>query len=211
MGHCSVNLSFSLSSRTTGKILTALQLHVLSKNMPCLQKFWERRFTLSEAAKAEQSCAKSVCNAARFRTFHNNSQNLTQNLLEVGNFCRYIKEIWNLLHILHGLLCAGNKPKDISSFLLQVMYRKLTLHDSQRIFHFGAQDVGAKNRSQVLHAHFVYTWIRLDFIKESVGKKEVLKEHVKRKIRKETVKSYDCFLTQLKNCIPNANKTNNCS
>lgn len=141
--------------------------------------FWERRSMFSEAAKAEQSHAKSVCNAARFSTFHTSPQDLIQKLIQVENFCLYITDIWNLLH---RLVCAGNKPKDISSFLLQVMFSKLTLHDSQRIFHFGAQDVGAKNCSQVLHTHFVYTWIGLHFIKESVGKKKVLKEHVRRKI-----------------------------
>lgn len=71
----------------------------------------------SEAAKAEQSPAESVCNTARFSTFHNNLQDLTQNLAQVENFCLYIRDKWNLLHILHGLVCAGNKTKDISSFL----------------------------------------------------------------------------------------------
>lgn len=128
--------------------------------------------------------------------FHTNLQDLTQKLmLWVENFCLYITDIWNLLHTLHGLARAGNKPKDLSSFPLQVMYSKLTFHDRQRIFHFGAQDVGAKNCSQVLHTHFVYTWIRLDFIKESVGKKEVLKEQVRRKLKKEKVKACDCSLT----------------
>lgn len=73
------------------------------------------------------------------------------------------------------------------------MYSKLTLHDSQRIFHFGTKDVGAKNSSQILHTHFIYTWIRLDFIKESVGKKEDFKEHIKRKLKK--IKACDRFLT----------------
>lgn len=111
----------------------------------------------SEVARAEPSHAKSVCNAARFSTLHSNLLDLTQKLAQVEKFCLCIKDIWNLLHILHGLLCADNKPKDISSFLLKVTYTKLTFHDSQRILHFGAQDVGAKNRSQVLHTHFVYT------------------------------------------------------
>lgn len=61
------------------------------------------------------------------------------------------------------------------------MYSKLTLHYSQRIFHFGTKDVGAKNSSQILHTHFVYTWIRLHFIKESVGKKGAFKEYVQSK------------------------------
>lgn len=74
------------------------------------------------------------------------------------------------------------------------MYSKLTLHDSQRIFHFGAKDVGAKNGSQILHTHFVYAWIRLDFIKESVGEKEAFKEHVKRKKKKKKIKACDGFL-----------------
>lgn len=111
----------------------------------------------SEVDRAEQSHAKSVCNAAHFSTFHTNLQDLTQKLMQVENFCLYITDIWNLLHTLHGLVGAGNKPKDLSSFPLQVMYSKLTFHDRQRIFHFGAQDVGAKNCSQVLHTHFVYT------------------------------------------------------
>lgn len=75
---------------------------------------------------------------------------------------------------------------NIKTFLIsiQVIYSKLTLHDSQRIFHFGAKDVWAKNGSQILHAHFVYAWVRLDFIKESVGKKNAFKEHIKGKKRK---------------------------
>ena len=33
--------------------------------------------------------------------------------------------------------------------------RLLTLHNGQRIFHFGAQDIRAKDSGQVLHTHFV--------------------------------------------------------
>ena len=45
----------------------------------------------------------------------------------------------------------------------------LTLHDGQRIFHFGAQDIRAKDSGQVLHTHFVNSGIGLYFIQESVG------------------------------------------
>lgn len=62
----------------------------------------------SEAAKTEQSLAKSVCKAPRFSTFHNNLLDLTQKLIQVENFCLYITDTRNLVHILHvwtGNMC----------------------------------------------------------------------------------------------------------
>lgn len=53
--------------------------------------------------------------------------------------------------------------------------RLLTLHNGQRIFHFGAQDIRAKDSGQVLHTHFVNSWIGLYFIQEPVGKKNMNK------------------------------------
>ena len=86
---------------------------------------------------------------------HENMEEMLSNLCLVNSSknawlskeCFTFEELESINEITMGLLTV----------LLMTIYdsNSLTLHNGQGIFHFGTQDIRAKDSGQVLHTHFV--------------------------------------------------------